>query len=284
MTVNFATLRSDVERALAGRVAAPFDCPDRSVTENVSTGIDEIDLLTGGFPRGALTEIFGPPCSGRTTLFVSALSLRTAYLEECALIDASDAFDPCHAQAAGVDLKQLLWMRCRNINQALRATDLILQGGGFGFVCLDLSDVSREVTRKIPLETWFRFRRAVENTRTILLLIEQESNAKTCASLVLKLEAGLARWSTTSQTLLQNEDGQVRGADFLQQSFARFLDGMDVHAEVLRSRMKPVTKLAFRANRLSAAAINSRSRAQGTIFRANALWNCFGKTFEAKQQ
>jgi recombination protein RecA len=283
MPVNFATLRSQVERALAGRVAAPFDCPDRSVTENVSTGIDEIDLLTGGFPRGALTEIFGAACSGRTTLFVSALSKRTA-LEECALIDASDAFDPCNAEAAGVDLKQLLWVRCRDINQALRATDLILQGGGFGFVCLDLSDVSREVARKIPLETWFRFRRAVENTRTILLLIEQESNAKTCASLVLKLEAGLARWSTTLQTTLQNEDGQIRSADLFQQSFSRFLDGIDVHAEVLRSRMKPVTKLAFRANHLSAATINSGSRAQETIFRANALWNCFGKTFEARQQ
>src|ERR1700733_9809538 len=60
MAVNLATLRSKVELALAGRVAAPFTYRDRHVIETVSTGIAEIDLLAGGLPRGALTEIFGP--------------------------------------------------------------------------------------------------------------------------------------------------------------------------------------------------------------------------------
>ena len=266
MPKDFAQLRSQVERALAGRVAAPFEYRDRLATENASTGIEEIDLLTGGFPRGALTEIFGPACSGRTSLLVSALGMRTAHAEACALIDACNAFDPCHAEAAGVELKQLLWVRCRNINHALRATDLLLQGGGFSFVCLDLSDVPRETVRKLPLDAWFRFRCAVENTQTILVIVEQEPNAKTCASLVLKLEGGLVHWSTTQP----KEIFEACTEDFSQPSFARLLDGLDVHAGVVRSRMNPVGRTEFREGRVSSA-MNGPSGSLETIFRANAM-------------
>ena len=139
MAANFAALRSKVELALAGRVVAPFSYRDRQEVVTVSSGIPEIDLLTGGLPRGALTEIFGPSCSGRTSLLLSALSARTAQEEACALIDGGDAFDPHSAEAAGVELRKLLWVRCRNVEQTLRATDLLLQGGGFGLIAVDLS-------------------------------------------------------------------------------------------------------------------------------------------------
>ena len=266
MPRSLAQLRFQVERALTGRVAAPFEYCDRRATECASTGIDEIDLLTGGFPCGALTEIFGSPCSGRTSLLVSALSMRTAHAEACALIDACDAFDPCNAEAAGVELKHLLWVRCRNFNHALRATDLLLQGRGFSFICLDLADVPCETVRKLPLDAWFRFRRAVENTQTILVVVEQESNAKTCASLVLKLEPGLVQWSTTQQK--QILQGQT--TDFPPPSFARLLDGLDVHAAVLRSRMNPVHRMEFREGRISGVTA-SPSGSLETIFRANAM-------------
>src|SRR5580700_11781287 len=197
MPRNLATLRSRVEAALAGRVSAPFAYRDRQVIETVSAGISEIDSLAGGLPRGSLTEICGPPCSGRTSLLISALASRTAHREACALVDGRDAFDPYSAKAAGVELKQLLWVRCRNIEQTLRATDLLLQGGGFGFIALDLGDMRADVLRHVPLESWFRFRRAVEDTQTILMVLEPESNAKTCASLVLRMEAEPARWATT---------------------------------------------------------------------------------------
>ena len=92
------------------------------------------------------------------------------------------------------NLKQLLWVRCRNIDQALRATDLVLHGGGFGLVALDLGDIPPEVVRYVPLNVWFRFRRAVEHTPTIFLVLEQEPHAKTCASLVLRMETEAAHW------------------------------------------------------------------------------------------
>ncbi len=256
MAANFARLRSQVELALAGRVAAPFTYRDRNFAEHVSTGISEIDLLAGGLPRGALTEIFGPDCSGRTSLLFSALSMRTAHLEACALIDGCDAFDPHSAEAAGVDLKQLLWVRCKNIQQTLRATDLLLQSGGFGFIALDLSDVSREVVRHVPLDAWFRFRRAVEDTQTILVVLEQESNAKTCASLVLRLEGEAGRWTENSRQVISNH------------AVSKLLSGFDVRAEVLRSRVQPVVRTTFRDGLATA---NSSGRSGN--FETHAPWN-----------
>ena len=196
---SLATLRSKIEFDLRGRVPAPFTYRDRNVFELVSCGIPEIDASVGGLPRGALTEICGAPGSGKTSLLIAALAARTAACEVCALVDARDSFDPATAHAAGVTLKQLLWVRCHDLDQALRATDLLIQSGGFGLVAVDLSDVPQRTVRQVPLNAWFRFRRAVEDTPTILLVLEQEANAKTCASLVLRLEAREPRWSTACE-------------------------------------------------------------------------------------
>ena len=111
------------------------------------------------------------------------------------MVDGRDAFDPCGAEAAGVELGRLLLVRCSNIEQALRGADLLLHGGGFGLVALDLSDLPGATVRRVPLNVWFRFRRMVENTRDdFRFLLEQEACAKTCASLVLRLEMEAARW------------------------------------------------------------------------------------------
>ena len=227
MRANIAILRSKIESVLAKRIPAPFTYRDRNAVEIVSAGIPEIDSLAGGLPRGRLTEIFGPPCSGGTSLLVSALAARTAHSEVCALVDGCDSFDPRSAKAAGVELRQLLWVRCRNIDQAFRATDLLIQGGGFGLIVLDLSGIPPETVRHVPLNVWFRFRRAVEDTPAILLVLDQESNAKTCASLVLQLTAEPAHWLKTRD----------RAAVLFRHSVACLLDGFEVRAGILRSRV-----------------------------------------------
>jgi recombination protein RecA len=234
MAASFAALRSKIELDLRGRVVSPFNYRDRNVFEIVSTGVPEIDAAVGGLPRGAMTEICGSPCSGRTSLLLSALAARTADGEACALVDARDSFDPYLASAAGVSLQQLLWVRCQNADQALRATDLLIQGGGFGLVAVDLSDIAPKIVRYVPLNAWFRFRRAVEDTPTILLVVEQEANAKTCASLVLRLKAKPAEWKKAMA-----ERGRVRDLrDFVTYPFARLLKGFEIVAEVVRSRVQ----------------------------------------------
>jgi recombination protein RecA len=229
MSSKAAALRLHVESTLAARVASPFEYRDRPVVETAPAGIRSVDVLTGGFPRGSLTEIYGPPCSGRTSVLISALASRTTASEVCALVDARDAFDPTSAEAAGVKLKNLLWVRCRNVDQALRATDLLIQGGGFGMIALDFGDTPAKVVRYVPLQVWFRFRRAVESTPTILVVLEQESNAKTCASLVLQMGIRGARWSHAAASAV----GIV-----LPHSPGCLLEGSQIHAEMIRSRAK----------------------------------------------
>src|SRR5246127_3334448 len=118
MPENLAALRLQLETALAGRVAAPFSYRDRKLVEMVSAGIPEIDALTGGLPRGGLTEICGPSSSGRTSVMLAALASATSRGEYCAVIDASDSLDPHSLAVAGVDLDRLLWVRCGELKGA----------------------------------------------------------------------------------------------------------------------------------------------------------------------
>src|ERR1051325_7817220 len=93
-------------------LVVPASRLEKPAVPTVPFGIAAVDELTGGLPRGCLTEICGPASSGRTTLLLSVLAIATDRQETCALVDASDCFDPLSAEHAGVDLERLLWVRC----------------------------------------------------------------------------------------------------------------------------------------------------------------------------
>ncbi|HSY92916.1 MAG TPA: hypothetical protein VK812_16215 [Candidatus Binatus sp.] len=335
------------------RVTPASQLDIRPAPEMVSSGAPAIDALTGGLPRGCLTEICGPSSSGRTTLLLAALAAATRRGEFCAVVDASDALDPHSVAAAGVELERLLWVRCgedaprknsspqshrdtekngnqktgcsisrapsareacpelvervgtwevrkdsqsafnfdrtgsmengskenvsrqsdHRLEQVLRATDLLLESGGFGLIVLDLGDLPPQSARRIPLTTWFRFRRAVENKPTILLAIEQKPIAGSCSSLLLKLGAGdpmlsadkpaAKRCEITAHSLPRaGRGGASRGFVGEDQqapegrkkitapeypAHAHLLTGLDVTAELIRSRLdrKPPRPVAF---------------------------------------
>src|SRR5437016_143502 len=181
------SVRARLELAFGERIPSPFTDVERCVRESVPTGIAPLDALTGGLPRGAITEFFGPPSSGRTSAMISILAEATAD-EVCALVDGNDAFDPKSAAAAGVELNRLLWVRCRKLDQVLKTTDLLLQGGGFGRVVMDLTDLHLSHVRSIPLASWFRFQRTIERTPTVLVVMSPETIVKSAAALVLPME------------------------------------------------------------------------------------------------
>jgi hypothetical protein len=197
-----------LKTTLATRLGSEaFSFRQKPVPRTVPTGIEQVDFLTGGLPRGALTEISGPASSGRTTLMHSVLRETTNRGEFCALVDASDAFDPASASASGVHLPKLLWVRCAaHKKNALAVTDLLLQNGGWGVVVLDLTDVEPREVRRIPLHTWYRYRRAVENTPTVFLLVGQEPCAGSCSALSLETGKQNSLWCGT---LLQGADFQA---------------------------------------------------------------------------
>ena len=110
---NVNTLRLQIERSLEARFPAALSPAPRTIRETAPTGIAAVDeLLDGGFPVGAISELVGPASSGRTSLAISFLSQRTAEGRVCAWVDAEDALDPESAAASGVRLGQLLWVRC----------------------------------------------------------------------------------------------------------------------------------------------------------------------------
>ncbi|MGA9389068.1 MAG: hypothetical protein WBV69_01355 [Candidatus Sulfotelmatobacter sp.] len=208
----------------------------RPAPEMVTSGITEMDALTGGLPRGCLTEICGPASSGRSTLMLSALAAATRRGEYCAVVDANDSLDPQSVVAAGIELDRLLWVRCGEnshqaeprLEQLLRTTDLLLESGGFGMIALDLGDITPQSARRIPLATWFRFRRAVEPTPTVLLAVERHSIAGSCSSLLIKL--GPLKLSTP-----ENKASPTP-------THSQLLTEVEITAELVRTRMdrKPV--------------------------------------------
>src|SRR5207237_8554863 len=113
-----------------------------------------------------------------------------------ARVDVGDAFESAWAAAAAVALNRLFWIRCGgHAERALKVTDLIVQGGGFGRIAMDLGNTPPETARRIPPASWFRFRHAVQNTRSVLLVLEQAPYARTCAALSLEARREAVTWS-----------------------------------------------------------------------------------------
>jgi recombination protein RecA len=300
-------LRLQIESALASRIPSALTPAPRVIRPTAPTGIAALDeYLKGGFPVGALTELAGAECSGRTSLALSFVAGLTAAGRVCAWVDVSNCLDPESAAALGVDLDRLLWIRCgaeprqlslpglvdprefaddlppqsplfsaakqtlavredfaprcaepqprrkpasrqsreavpppgdgegivipseaegpafsaghqersggactpflpsnraakhhpsarkpwTPLDQALRATDLLLQAGGFSAIVLDMGGIAPEFSLRVPLATWFRYRAAAERTHASVLLLTQQSCAKSSAGLLLHLSPG----------------------------------------------------------------------------------------------
>jgi hypothetical protein len=111
----------------------------------------------------------------------------------------------------------------RRLGQVLKITDLVLQSGGFGLVVLDLAGIPEKYVRRIPLASWFRFQRAVENTKTALLVVDEFPCAKTCASVVLKLGA---------------EPSAISYQPSAKPSHAQLLEKMQIDVDLSRTRLE----------------------------------------------
>src|SRR6266849_4681841 len=148
-----------------------FKIHARRLPELILSGIPGFDAVLGGIPRGSVTDIFGSASSGRTSLLFALLAQATAR-------------------------ERLLWIRTGgSAEHALKATDLLLQAGGFGLVAMDLGDIAPETARRISLASWYRLRRAVENTPTALVVVERAPMARACATLALECARGRMQWS-----------------------------------------------------------------------------------------
>ena len=189
------TLTSTLPERLGEDAVAPLD------TEALDRG------LAGGLPRGQVSEVVGPASSGRTSVAWAALAAATRRGESTALIDTFDRFDPPTAHACGIDLSRLLWVRGqavsktsgaidpawlpgvravtgpgtfleRVIDRAIKALNLVVQSGVCTLVVIDLIDVPALALRRLPMSTWFRIERAIENSDTAVLILASQAVAR----------------------------------------------------------------------------------------------------------
>lgn len=212
-----AAIRLQVETSLAKRVPAALTLKIKQAPELFSTGIGDVDtMLGGGIPRGSISEVAGTLSTGKTSFALSTIATITQSGAACAWVDVNDALSPESAAAADIVLKRLLWLRTSadrrqtvtdkpwsRLEQALKATDLLLQAGGFGAIVLDMSDVLPQHATRIPLSTWYRYRLAAEQARTALVLLTQTPCANSCAALALRCEpAQIPPFSRNGETAL----------------------------------------------------------------------------------
>lgn len=199
-----------------------------------STGLPRLDeRIGGGLPRGHMSEVVGPRSSGRTSVVLGAMAAATARGELVALVDALDMLDVASAEAAGVALDRLLWIRghavtspgfCRELNgraieQAVRALGLVLQAGNFGLVVLDVGDVPLDAVKRLPFTTWLRLQRMIEGSQTIGLVAADAPISRSAAGLSIRLQPP-ARPRTAARF------------------GSRLFEGVDVEVRVSRARVQ----------------------------------------------
>ena len=181
---------------LRDRYEIPLGIRELDSRDRFASALADVDrLLQGGFPRATLSEITGSASSNRTALTVSTLA-RALETGECgAWIDGSGTFDPEAAAEAGVQLNRLLWINCKgNPEHALKATDLLLHGGGFELIVFDLGDFPESIVRRVPMAAWFRLRLAAEKTGTALIALTPAPQTRSCSAVCVELKRKKSTW------------------------------------------------------------------------------------------
>jgi len=156
----------------------------------MGTGILSLDLALGvraGIPRGRITEVFGPPQSGKTTIVLTTIAEAQKRGETCAFIDAEHAFDPEYARGLGVDPEKLLLTQpdtgeqafftmeklCRTRQVSVIAVDSVaallprnMREGDYGdaFVGMHPKFMSQSVPKLVPV---------IDNGVTAVIFINQ---------------------------------------------------------------------------------------------------------------
>ena len=110
-----------------------------SAVPSISTGSISVDaaLGVGGFPRGRISEIFGPESSGKTTIALQVVAEAQKLGGMAAYIDVEHALDPAYARKLGVDVDNLLVSQPDYGEQALEITNALITSGSIDVLVVD---------------------------------------------------------------------------------------------------------------------------------------------------
>lgn len=188
-------LRASLETSVAAKLTSGSELI-RAVArqrreEVLPTTIEPLDaLLGGGLSRGKMTEIAGR--GTRFSIVMAALAAATSIGEAAALIDAGDSFDPQLAEAAGVDLRRLLWVRPHTMKETVTAAEMI-GATGFQLVIVDMGS-RRPPGRRAPDASWVRLARVAESHGATILVSAPYALTGTISEAMVLAHTPRARW------------------------------------------------------------------------------------------
>jgi hypothetical protein len=203
-------LGATVAADLAGRVVTGRELGRRREERRSTafpTGLAALDGLlaaggaAAGLPRGCLVELVGRASSGRLAAALSTLAAATAAGEAAAFVDLGDHLDPESLAAAGADPDRLLWVRPRDLAEALAAAEAIL-AGGLPLVVLDLGLPPVPGGRGAEA-SWLRLARAAQAHGAALLVSTPYRVSGTAAHAVVAAETTRGLYADGGPPLLQ---------------------------------------------------------------------------------
>ncbi|HEV3085858.1 MAG TPA: hypothetical protein VGX96_01440 [Candidatus Elarobacter sp.] len=196
----FAALRETLDRRHRETTAAAFALGEEVV---VRTGLAELDAVCGGFRRGTIGTLEGPPSSGRSAL--AARLLAAATRRGLGAVVGVNLFPPA-LEAAGVRLERLLFVRVGEPVEAARAADIVVRSGAFTVVVIPALPSGRG----IGSATWTRLASLTHRANALLLAVGDEASAELRYFASLRLETSIerVRWNGPSGHL-----GELAGYD-----------------------------------------------------------------------
>ncbi len=132
--------------------------------QRLLAGWPALDAAAGeGLPKGDLTELHCARHGGA----LAVAQILAAARHFVALIDGSDSFDLAGIESSA--LARLLWVRCHNATEAVKAADLLLRDGNLPLVLMNLRGCADAA--RVPSQAWYRLQRIVEVSGTALLVL-----------------------------------------------------------------------------------------------------------------
>jgi hypothetical protein len=179
---------------LGAKLSRASDLPSPAARRDpIPTRVPALDrLLSGGLPRGTLVELSGRRSSGRFSIGISALAAATSCGEAAALVDLGGHLDPQAAEAAGVELTRLLWVRPEKLKDAVASAEMLL-ATGFPLVVVDLG-LPPVRGRFVPDAAWVRLERAARSREAALLVLAPYRVSGIAAGAVVSAGAARGIW------------------------------------------------------------------------------------------
>jgi hypothetical protein len=132
--------------------------------------VDCLDQIAS-LQRGTVSEMIAGEGSPGLGWLIEQLIQSPAGKKGLALIDGRDSFDP---PMALTENEHFLWVRCRHVEEAVKAGDWLLRDGNLPIVILDLQLNPVPELRRIPTSSWYRLRALAEETGTTLFTFTPE--------------------------------------------------------------------------------------------------------------